>query len=133
MPTTANGLKATAVRGASWIYLVESPTLVEAIEVKPGLRIEDIDTRAIPAPGFENWTFATHLAARKLGRRDCNEGAEPGWYVHTDGGDWYGPIDTKADAVRSVRDDLAKLKNWYWPHTYSIDADGSTTAGTEKD
>lgn len=111
MTTTANGRKATAVRGASRVHLVESATRVELVEVKPGLRIQDVDTDAVPAPGFENWTHATLMSASRQTRRGDSE--NPGWYVEA-GTNWYGPIATKADAIRHLRHEFTQRAARYW-------------------
>jgi|GEM_PF-4992579 len=113
MTTTKNGLKATAVRGHSRVFLVEKPGRgrVEFIEIKSGVAIEEVDTDAIERSGEE--TFDAFIHARKLDRRDCEDRAQAGWYVSS-AFTHCGPLPTKAEAIRQMRLILADVKIWCW-------------------
>lgn len=110
MRSTKSGETAIELRGYDRIWLLDAGHRFEIIEVKPGHRIEDIDTRAW-GTGFENWTYATHVEARRYSKAD--DADFTGWIVER-GNTNSDLIPNKADAVREARHMLTTVKSWYW-------------------
>lgn len=111
MATTKSGEKATKVRGYDRVWLLQFPAghTLRFIEVKPGIRIEDIDTRIVER--HPNVTWEEHVTATRITKAD---GAEyTGWIVARGRND-SGPIATKADALRNMRYLLADITTWFW-------------------
>lgn len=121
MGTTKNGHKATAIRGRSRLYLIEGRTgrRMEIIEVKPGVSVEDIDTRMVARE--DTVTFEVHFSAWKVTPRDgiC----PPGWYFERKANS-AGPFPTKREAIRQMRLilDAPDYARTYWNDAPSPEA-----------
>lgn len=109
MAITKNGKKATALRNRTRMYLIDSGDTVEIIEVRPGVKIEDVDTLEVVK--FPGWTC--HSLVEAWRRTPGDGAATPGWYV-CKGSNIYGPISNKKDTVKELRRVLAETTNRIW-------------------
>lgn len=110
MKFTKSGEKATRLRGHNRAWLLQSRSgYLRIIEVKPGVSIEDIDTRI--AERHPNETWEERITISKISKAD---GADyTGWIVACGPRD-SGPIANKTDALRNARYMLADIAKPYW-------------------
>ncbi len=116
LPTlTANGLKATNIKGHPRVYLVESAYHVAMLELRPGVSIEDVDTANFYRYEDPRNTHETLFEATKytLADYDNDDLADPGWHVLARKRNTY-TVATKKDAIRHLRMELAEVTNWMW-------------------
>ena len=102
MQFTKSGEKATRLRGYNRIWLLQSRNgrRLTVIEVKPGVNIEDIDTRIVERSPNETWE--ERISASKF----IPDGARrASWFVNLPGSNCVGPYATKAEALRAIRED----------------------------
>lgn len=106
MPTTKNGKTAVHLRGLSRIYRVEHHKgYLTVIEIKPGVRIEDIDTSTIEAPGQYTWE-EIYSAQRRYRADEGN--FTPGWWVGSLSNPASEPYRTRRAAEAGIRAMLAE-------------------------
>jgi hypothetical protein len=112
MATTKSGEKATRLRGYKhfWLLQPRHGRRINVIELKPGARIEDVDTRIVQRA--EDVTWGEHIAASKF-KSEYSADPRPVWYVTLPGCNSVGPYTTKTDTLREIRTALPNLHRYF--------------------